>query len=205
MIFLIFAAIACNQNKTFKLTKDQDHWHKIGLTWKNIGLVSFPHFFSQWSIVTNHLKGRLAFQNANRKNMQQIKYRNIYFQHGKKDSSDKITAVVFWFILLSTFTLTVVAGDLGGKRIQINIFLLFYFHLLSLKFKGSSSTYWFSWKWTSFFQANSSNFWEIFGRQFPLTRFAAIFLLPSWCNYFGGVDDKGLILQLSVLLLHPHG
>jgi len=43
--------------------------------------------------------------------------------------------------MLFTYALTVVAGVLGGKRIQINLFKLFYFTFLSLKLTGSSSTY----------------------------------------------------------------
>lgn len=80
---------------------------------------------------------------SQKKNRLETKHRNFYFQLDKKDSSDKITLIVFCFIMLSTPALPVVAGDLQGKRIQVNLFLLIYFNFLRLKFTGGSFTYCF--------------------------------------------------------------
>lgn len=56
----------------------------------------------------------------------------------------------------------------------------------------------------SFFEADFSNLGRTFGKQLPLTRFSVISLQPSEAINLG-MDNKGLITQLSVPILHPPG
>lgn len=75
---------------------------------------------------------------------------------------------------------------------------------MSSKLIGSSSTYedFFFLMNKSLFEADFSNLGGTFGRQLPLTRFAVISLLPPEAINLG-MDNKGLLMQLPVLILHP--